>query len=112
MIQRPLARRMPIAPTVASDATPGTPRLRSAAAAEGQIDKPAPTCLWMKGMEFPLDIVWLNGSRQVVYLQQNVLPNTYPKNFCPPTAAKYIIELNAGQVKALGIQTAQTLRFK
>jgi uncharacterized membrane protein (UPF0127 family) len=73
--------------------------------------KPVAACLWMKGMEFPLDMVWLNTTKQVVYIQQNVLPSTYPKNFCPSLPASYVIELNAGQVQALGITTGQTLNF-
>ena len=69
------------------------------------------TCFWMKGMEFPLDMVWLNGAKQVVYLQQSVSPKSYPKQFCPSTPAKYVIELNAGQAKALDITLGKTLNI-
>lgn len=73
--------------------------------------KPAATCFWMKGMRFALDIVWLNSHKQVVYVQQNVAPQTYPKSFCPKGTARYVVELNAGQVRRLGISAGQTLYF-
>lgn len=73
--------------------------------------KPAATCFWMKGMRFALDIIWLNSHKQVVYMQQNVSPQTYPKIFCPTTPAKYVIELNAGQAKMFGLHEGQTLHF-
>ena len=61
--------------------------------------------IWMKDMHFPLDIFWLNATGTVVYLQQNVSPNTYPTIFAPPpsTPAAYVIEANAGTAAELGV---------
>jgi len=71
----------------------------------------AQRCFWMKGMRFPLDIIWLNGRKQVVHLERNVSPKTYPETFCPPQLAQYVVELNAGQARIAGITTGETLKF-
>ncbi len=68
-------------------------------------------CMWMKGMRFPLDVVWTNAQRQVVATQSNISPKTYPKEYCPSKPAEYMIELNSGQIKAAGIKIGQTLSF-
>jgi uncharacterized membrane protein (UPF0127 family) len=69
------------------------------------------TCVWMKGMEFPLDILWLNSDKKVVHIQAEVSPATYPHKFCPLTPAQYTLELNAGQIYKTGIRLGQTLQF-
>lgn len=74
-------------------------------------DSPDRQCFWMKDMKFPLDIVWLNSDKQVVYLQENVSPDSYPHNFCSDDLAQYVIELNAGQAREFGITLGQTLEF-
>lgn len=68
-------------------------------------------CFWMKDMRFPLDIVWLDMSKQVVQIAAHVSPLTYPRSFCPSDPATYVIELNAGQAKGLGIEVGHTLIF-
>jgi uncharacterized membrane protein (UPF0127 family) len=68
-------------------------------------------CFWMKGMRFPLDIIWLSNSKKVAYIESNVEPATYPKQFCPAVPTAYGIELNAGTAQAAGIQLGQTLKF-
>lgn len=74
-------------------------------------DSPDYQCFWMKDMKFPLDIVWLNSDKQVVYLQENVSPDSYPHNFCSDDLSQYVIELNAGQAREFGITLGQTLEF-
>ncbi len=68
-------------------------------------------CFWMKGMDFPLDMVWLNSQKKVIQTATNVSPATYPRQFCPPTPSLYVIELNAGAVSTSGIHVGQTLSF-
>lgn len=68
-------------------------------------------CFWMKGMLFPLDIIWLSPNKQVVYIQPDVKPSSYPRAFCPAQPAKYVIELNSGQAMSNQIKIGQTLEF-
>ncbi len=51
---------------------------------------------WMKEMNFAIDIVWLGGDKQVVYVKENVLPESYPETFSPPEDAKYVLEAVSG----------------
>lgn len=74
-------------------------------------DKAGDWCFWMKGMRFPLDIIWLNTQKTVIYLKPNVSPKTYPQTFCPSAQARSVIELDAGQIKQAGIRLNQTLSF-
>lgn len=55
-------------------------------------------CFWMKDMNFPIDIIWVNSSQQVVDIEENVSPDSYPDTFCPDAPAKYALEINSGKV--------------
>lgn len=70
-----------------------------------------PECFWMKGMRFPLDILWLDAHKKVTHIESNVSPDTYPKQFCPDVPTAYGIELSAGTAKSAGVHPGQTLRF-
>lgn len=74
-------------------------------------DTPGRWGMWMKDMKYSLDMVWLDDSKQVVYLTQNVSPDTYPKVFLPDTDARYVIELPAGFIQAHGIAVGQIASF-
>jgi len=54
---------------------------------------------WMKGMTIPIDIIWMDENNQIVYIEENVQPNTYPKTYQPPVPAKYVLEVAAGYVQ-------------
>lgn len=70
----------------------------------------ATECMWMKDMRFSIDIVWLSESKFINKIEQNVSPETYPKNFCQDDTM-YVIELNAGDAEQLGLQVGQKLSF-
>ncbi len=67
---------------------------------------------WMKGMEFPLDIVWVDSNWKVVYLKPDIATSTYPEFFVPQTQAQYVIELNAGAAARAGIREGSVLRIE
>lgn len=57
--------------------------------------------IWMKDMNYPIDIIWLDESGMIVHIVENVSPDTYPESsFTPPTPARYVIETNAGFVSS------------
>lgn len=68
-------------------------------------------CFWMKDMNFPIDIIWTNAHHKIVFLQQNVTPDTYPRTYCPGDPAAYVIELPAGSIAATGMRRGQILNF-
>lgn len=68
-------------------------------------------CFWMKDTRFPIDIVWLNDSKQVVYIVREAQPSSYPTPFCPSQDARYVIEVNAGVVDRANIGIGSQLQF-
>ena len=58
---------------------------------------------WMKGMQFPIDIIWADSNGVVVHVEKALAPETYPRIFMPPTRARYVIETGAGFVERHGI---------
>jgi uncharacterized membrane protein (UPF0127 family) len=72
--------------------------------------------LWMKDMLFDLDMVWLDEDRTVVSIDANVptqpgAPTSDLVQYHPVGAAKYAIELDAGEADALGIDPGDALEF-
>lgn len=59
-------------------------------------DSPAPYGFWMKNMNFPIDIVWIDEKYHVVGIEREVLPSTFPQTFYPNQPVKYVLELPAG----------------
>lgn len=58
--------------------------------------------IWMKDMQYPLDIIWLDHARTIVHVEENVSPDTYPESFSSPTPARYVLEVNASTTAAHG----------
>ncbi len=55
--------------------------------------------IWMKDMNYSIDIVWLDESKKVVDFVTEVSPDTYPtKSFYPKADARYVVELRSGTV--------------
>lgn len=51
---------------------------------------------WMKDMNFPIDMIWINKDKKIVYIESNVSPETYPKVFEPTSPSLYVLETSAG----------------
>lgn len=66
---------------------------------------------WMKDMNFSIDMIWINESKQIVHIEKNVSPDSYPKTFQSPTLAKYVLEVQAGAVKKRGIKVGDSVSF-
>ncbi|MSR73269.1 DUF192 domain-containing protein [Candidatus Parcubacteria bacterium] len=58
--------------------------------------EPKDVGIWMKDMNFPIDIVWIDASGKIIDIKQAVSPDTFPTVFYPRTPALYVLELNAG----------------
>lgn len=80
--------------------------------------------IWMKGMRFSLDIIWLTpltppsseGGRQkggelvVVDMKENVVPGTFPEVFLPRASVSYVLEVKGGTAAKNGITVGSILR--
>lgn len=53
--------------------------------------------IWMKGMKFPIDIIWLDKNRKVVHVEKDVHPDAEPHDtYYSPVPARYVLEVGAG----------------
>jgi len=52
--------------------------------------------IWMKDMNYSIDIIWVNKAGEIVFVKEDVSPETYPEAFYSPTLARYVIETKAG----------------
>jgi uncharacterized membrane protein (UPF0127 family) len=66
-------------------------------------------CFWMKDMQFPIDMLWLDASKTVVHLEQNVPPDSYPKTYCPEQSSNYVLEVQAGLSAKAGVGVGSRL---
>lgn len=74
----------------------------------------APHRFWMKNCKFPIDILWLNQKKQIVYFAENVPPCKAEP--CPdygPTkqTALYVIETSAGFSRKEKLAVGMTVVF-
>lgn len=74
-------------------------------------DKPDIYAFWMKDMKFSIDMVWLSEDGQVVHIEENVSPDTYPKVFANKPKALYVLELNAGMARKYGLYLGSRVVF-
>ena len=68
-------------------------------------------CFWMKDMQFPIDMIWLDEDREVITVERSVEPISFPESFCPESSAKYGLEIQANRADELGIVPGETVRF-
>ena len=69
-------------------------------------------CFWMKDMEFPIDILWLDAQKKVGHIEKSLDPDTYPQSYCPDVATRYVVELQSGVSQAAGIKSGDSLEFE
>lgn len=74
-------------------------------------DSPGKYGFWMKDMNFPIDIVWIDSDMNIAGVTKNVLPKSYPFVFMPPKPVSYVLEVNAGSVAKFGLTTGTKVRF-
>ena len=67
---------------------------------------------WMKDMRFPIDIFWLAAEGQVVHIEENVSPESYPASFTPDSPARYVLETQAGFAKQYDIRIGSRATLK
>ncbi len=68
-------------------------------------NEPAIQKFWMRGMKFPLDIIWIKNNK-VVGLAENVSPATISnlELRSSPEPVNLVLEINAGSAKKWGIR--------
>lgn len=65
--------------------------------------------IWMKDMNFPIDIIWIDENFKIVDLTQAISPETYPSIFEPREPARMALEVSARFVATYRIQIGDTV---
>jgi len=65
--------------------------------------------IWMKDMKISIDVLWLNESGKIVSVEENMLPETYPKIFFPTTRSRYVLELPQGTFRMTGASLGDSI---
>jgi len=69
---------------------------------------------WMKNTLIPLDIIWINKDKKVVFISRNAQP--CKKDACPlippDKKAQYVLELNGGISDKIGLKVGDKIIFE
>lgn len=68
---------------------------------------------WMRNVNFPLDILWLDEGKRIVHMECNVPPckQTPCPSYSPHLPATYVLELKVGSVDENGLKLYDRLEF-
>lgn len=58
---------------------------------------------WMKDMQFPIDIIWINSKGVVVHIVENAKPEDYPATYINEAPASFVLELASGGAREQGL---------
>jgi|GEM_PF-1401471 len=69
---------------------------------------------WMKNTKINLDMVWIGSDKKVIFISNNILPcirDVCPQ-YGPDIAARYVLEVNGGEMARLGVKIGDTVTIK
>lgn len=67
--------------------------------------------IWMEDMQFPIDIIWIAASGEIVHIEQDVRPDSYPEIFEPDYPALYVLETDDFFTETYNITTDDTVEI-
>lgn len=67
--------------------------------------------VWMKEMNFSIDIIWLDVNQKIIQIKKDVSPATYPSVFFPSEKSLYIIETVANFSDKNDLKVGMVLDF-
>lgn len=69
--------------------------------------------IWMKNMNFSLDVVWLDEKKKVVHIEHDLQPDAEPYNIYEPLVpARYVLEMKAGRAKQSNIKVGSPAKIQ
>lgn len=89
----------------------GTPSLPIGVVKLFVFDEPILSAFWMKDMNYPIDIIWLDSEKTIVHVEANLDPSTYPQTFGPQTEIQFVIETPAGMAAREGMMVGRTFTW-
>lgn len=67
--------------------------------------------IWMKGMKFPIDILWLDKGHRIISLRERVKPSSFPDIFKPSEPASYVLEAAADFAEKNNLKIGSEIYF-
>ena len=74
-------------------------------------DRPERHSIWMKDVKYPIDVIWLNQRKEVIYTVESMQPDSYPKSYAPNLPALYVLEMSSGFIDTYNINEGMRLEF-
>ncbi len=74
-------------------------------------DKPGNYSFWMKDMNFPIDIIWLDQDLKIVHIKHNASPIYYPELYEPGVPALYVLEVVSGFAEKNNLKVGDMASF-
>ena len=81
-------------------------------------EKPGTYGFWMKGMKFPIDIVWISEGKIIGFTENAQppadlnAPDSELKSYVPPGEVDRVLELHVGRAKLLRAQVGDSVMAK
>ncbi len=80
-------------------------------------DSPSQYAIWMKGMKFAIDIIWIDENKKIVDIAADAVPEPDKRDgelkiYQPRGPAKYVLEINAGLAKLNNLQIGDAVGFE
>jgi len=66
---------------------------------------------WMKEMNFPIDMIWIDENFNVIYIKKNATPESYPDSFGPNKNAKYVLEVVSNFSENNNLKEGEKVKF-
>ena len=69
---------------------------------------------WMKNVLIPLDIIWIDQNKKVVFIKENAEPCKVEQceTFTSDKKAKYVLEVNGRMSEEIGLNVGDEVEFK
>lgn len=67
-------------------------------------DRPDIYPFWMKEMNFPIDIIWIDDHMSVVDITKSVLPSSFPQTFASKVPVRFVLEVQSGFTERHGVK--------
>jgi len=109
--KQPITIAFATTPSEHEQGTSGTKQLNFDQGMLFVFDSATMPAFWMKDMNYPLDIIWIDQDKKVIGVSENLDPKTYPKTYSPNGPIEYVLEVSAGFYKTNDIHIGDVLTF-
>jgi uncharacterized membrane protein (UPF0127 family) len=74
-------------------------------------DRMSTQSFWMKDMLIPIDMIFFDNNWQIVLIESNLQPKSFPEIYGNKVNSQYVLEINAGEAVSYGLKAGDTVIF-